>query len=136
MSNTEKTLQQNITELATVFAAGVAAAVQKHMLQSLFPEGMTPIDTSTWKITAHYVPEIVPPPQEGEHGPDAAPAVPVGKKTRRALMTPEERRARYGQPCAWKGCRKNLSPRTRPYCGEHAKRAAEKKPRRKGKARK
>jgi hypothetical protein len=48
----------------------------------------------------------------------AAPAAPA--PTGRAAMTQAQRKRAYGQPCQWEGCTKNLSPRTRPYCGEHA----------------
>lgn len=55
-----------------------------------------------------------------------APVSEDGRKGRRKKMTPAQRKRTYGQPCEWRNCTKNLSPRTRPYCGEHAAKAAAK----------
>ena len=45
--------------------------------------------------------------------------VPQAALTAQASQAPQARR-RYNAPkCVAKGCGKNLSPRTRPYCGEH-----------------
>jgi hypothetical protein len=81
----------------------------------------------TYVMTQPTLKIIDEPVKRGPGRPKKTPeivATATGEGSRGKGTTTAKRR--YGQPCQWRGCEKNLSPRTRPYCGEHYQKAEKK----------
>lgn len=87
-------LEARIQEQAQVFAREVVAALRSAPLSDL-------------AVLSGAVPTIISAPQvtPGDTG-----LTPTGRKKRKMTNYPK---------CHWGSCQKNMSPRTRPYCGEH-----------------
>jgi hypothetical protein len=89
-------LESRVSELAATFAREVIAALRSAQLADIAA------------LAGGLARSVARAP--------AAPAANGAKPKRRVVNYPK---------CRWPGCGKNMSPRTRPYCGEHNRRVQE-----------